>query len=122
MHVSVTPYQLFLAAIALYFIGERIAKVIRREKTQTIFKVIMTIGIWSVILAISLFPKTALYLSKQLGMGENLNTLIFSGFILVFIILFKMLNILERNERNITELVRKEALKGIAQSKHKSRI
>ncbi len=103
-------YQIILALVATIFIGSGIAKFIRHERSQTIFKLVVSTVIWGSILTFSLFPKASFSVSKAVGLGENLNTLIFIGFVVVFVILFKLLNLIERLERNLSELVRKEAL------------
>lgn len=106
-------FQIILALIAIFFLINGIFKFVKRKKGQTIFKLVITIAIWGIILVFSIYPEATRFLTKQLGLGENLNTLIFLGFVVVFIILFKMINIIERIERDISEIVRKEALKKI---------
>lgn len=106
-------FQIILALVAIFFLASGILKFIKRAKSQTFFKLLMTIIIWGSIFFFSLFPKTAQGLSSTLGLGENLNTLIFIGFVIIFIIVFKLLSIIERLERNISEIVRKEALEKI---------
>ncbi|MEK7079568.1 MAG: DUF2304 domain-containing protein [Patescibacteria group bacterium] len=108
-----TFIQFILSLIALFFLGNRIIRFLRKERTQTGFKLIMTLLVWGGILFTSLFPVTVHNLSRNLGFGDNLNTLIFFGFVVVFVILFKLLASIENMERNITEIVRKEALKDL---------
>ncbi len=103
-------YQIVLALVAIIFIGNGIAKFIQHERSQTIFKLGVSTIIWGSIMAFALFPRVSFTVSKSIGLGENLNTLIFIGFVVVFVILFKLLAIIERLERNLSELVRREAL------------
>ncbi|MGK2848753.1 MAG: DUF2304 domain-containing protein [Minisyncoccota bacterium] len=102
--------QLILICIALIFLGNGILKFIQRERGQTFFKFCMTLIIWGFVAFFAVFPGTAREISLALGLGENLNTLIFIGFVITFIILFKFLSILERLEHDISEIIRKEAL------------
>ena len=108
-----TLIQFILSFIALFFLGNRIIRFLRKERSQTGFKLIMTLFVWGGVLFTSLFPVTVHNLSRALGFGDNLNTLIFFGFVMVFVILFKLLASIENMERNITEVVRKEALKDL---------
>lgn len=110
MLFELSIYQIVLGIVALFFLSDGITKFIKREKSQTLFKLAATIIIWGGIFIFSLLPQLTHTISKGLGLGENLNTLIFIGFMMIFIILFKIINIIERIERNISEIVRKEAL------------
>lgn len=103
-------YQITLALVAFLFLSSGAMKFIRRERSQTFFKLFLTLVIWGAIFFLSIFPKTAQEFSSTIGLGENLNTLIFIGFVIIFIIIFKLLNIIEKLERNLSEIVRKEAL------------
>jgi len=113
-------YQIILALVAFLFIWNGIAKFIRHERSQTIFKLGVSTLIWGSVLAFALFPRVSFTVSKAIGLGENLNTLIFIGFVVVFIILFKLLSVIERLERNLSEMVRKEALEKLPPKKKAS--
>jgi hypothetical protein len=111
--MSITSLSLILLVFSLYSIVERLVKFVRKEQNQSAFKLVATIFIWGGISYIALFPIRVRQLSEKLGFGDNLNTLIFFGFIIVFFILFRLLSILEKNERLLTEIIRKEALKDL---------
>lgn len=114
-------YQILLATIALIFLLGAVSKFLKKESGQTFFKVLLSTIVWGAIFVFSLLPQSVHTISERLGLGSNLNTLIFIGFVLIFIILFKLLGIIERIERNISELVRKEALLRYVESKHNKR-
>jgi hypothetical protein len=109
--------QMILTLVALFFLLKALLKFAKKERSQTFFKLFANVIIWGGIMLFSLFPKLTHIFSEKLGFGQNLNTLIFIGFVIVFMILFKIINILERTERNISEIIRKEALKEIENSR-----
>ncbi|MFA6383717.1 MAG: DUF2304 domain-containing protein [Parcubacteria group bacterium] len=108
--MNISIYQIILGLIAFVFIVNGSFKFFKRAQGQTFFKFAVTIVIWASIFAFAIFPNISHMISEKIGLGENLNTLIFIGFVVIFLILFKMLSIIERAERNISEIVRKEAL------------
>lgn len=110
---DISILQMLLAVASAAFLFSGAVKFFQREKSQTFFKFLASTLVWGVILSFSLFPQFSHTLNSKLGFGENLNTLIFIGFILVFAILFKIINIIEKIERSISEIVRKESLEKI---------
>ena len=111
--MGISIYQIILGLIALIFIINGILRFAKGEKYQTLFKLFSTLLIWGVIFVFSIFPEFSHFISTKIGLGENLNTLIFIGFVMLFIIIFKLLNTVENLERDITEIVRNEALNKI---------
>jgi len=102
--------NLALVAVASLFLINGIVRFFKGEERQTLFKLFAYLVIWGSILTFGLFPQASRSISQFLGFGENLNTLIFLGFVIVFFALFKLVNAVERLERNISEIVRREAL------------
>jgi len=102
--------HLVLVGVAALFLIDGVVKFFKRERRQTLFKLFANLAVWGSILTLVLFPRMSHVVSQWLGFGENLNTLIFLGFVTVLIALFKLLNATERLERHISEIVRKEAL------------
>ena len=110
MPTNISVYQIFLSLIALLFLVNSAVRFLKKEKSQSFFKFSTTLVIWGFILFVGLYPQLAHSISQKFGMGESLNTLIFTGFVVIFMVIYKLLNIIEKLERNISELVRKEAL------------
>jgi hypothetical protein len=119
MHESF--YQIALAVFCLGVITERTLRFFRREYTQSLIKYISIIVIWGTIALFSLFPPVTHWISIRLGLGENLNALIFIGFIVLFLLFFRMLAIVEHIETTITELIRKEALRDLQMTTKKKK-
>jgi len=106
-----TTYQIIVTGISLYFIFDRIKKRLSKEPRQSFLKVIATIILWSSVICITLFPGLLDVLTQIIKIDKDDNSII--GVILIFslVLFFKILSIIERIEKNITELVRRESLK-----------
>lgn len=108
--MNLSTLQIILSLLALIMLSQGFYKYIKHEQGQTLFKLMVSVVMWGGILIFSLLPAFSHTVTRLLGFGENLNTLIFLGFIIIFLILTKIIHVIERVERNISEIVRKEAL------------
>ena len=59
---------------------------------------------------IAIYPNSTYYMSQIIGIEDNINAVILTGFLFVFLIIFKLLSAIEKLEQNISEITRKEAL------------
>lgn len=108
--MRISPVNLALVVVAALYLISGTIKFFKREERQTFFKFFAYLVVWGSILTFGLFPRASRSISLFLGFGDNLNTLIFLGFVMVFVALFKLIGAVERLERNISEIVRREAL------------
>jgi len=109
----ITIYQIALALVASFIVGERLLRFMRRERSQSLVKMLSIVGIWGGIGAVALFPEIAHFIRIKMGFGDNFNTIIFIAFVILFSLFFRLLTIIERIEGTITEFVRKESLKDL---------
>jgi hypothetical protein len=69
--------------------------------------------VWGGMAAVALYPELTVFLAKTIGIEGNLNAIILTGFILVFLMIFKLLSAIERVESQLSDVVRNDALKKI---------
>jgi len=103
-------FQSILGGIAIFFLVQNIRKFIGGDTSYALGKFFATFVIWAGVLFFALFPNLARVISLTLHIGENLNTLIFIGFVIVFLFLFRLLRAIEKLEKDITKLVRNNTL------------
>jgi len=118
--LGLQPYQFVVAALSLAMIGFGLERYLRGGKGQTLLKLLIRLVVWGGMLLIALFPKITYALASVIGIEGNINAVILTGFLLIFLIIFKMLSAIERIEQQITSLTRKEALKNLKQTKKKA--
>jgi hypothetical protein len=108
--INLSLLQIILAALSVVMILQGIIRYAKHIQGQTFFKVTLSTILWAGILTFTLFPASSHVITNVLGFGENLNTLIFIGFVVTFFVIAKIIRVIERVERNISEIIRKEAL------------
>lgn len=106
-------YQIIVSVIAVVMIFQGVKNFIRGKSGQTVLKLSARIAVWGGMAFIALYPAFTITLAKIVGLEGNVNAVILTGFLLVFLIIFKLLSAIERLEQNISELTRKDALKEI---------
>lgn len=106
-------YQIIIILISAFMIFQGMKNYIRGKDGQTLYKLAIRIIVWGGMAFIAIFPSFTNVLAKIVGIEGNINAVILTGFILVFLMVFKLLSAIERLEQNISELTRKEALKEI---------
>jgi len=94
-------------------IFQGIRNYIRGKSGHTIYKLSIRLIVWGGMIFIAIFPEIINLLGKTLGIIDNMNAIILTGFLFVFIMIFKLLSAIERLEQNISELVRNDSLKEI---------
>lgn len=106
-------YQIAITIIAAGMIFQGAKNFIQGKRSQTVLKLAVRVVVWGGMAAIALYPPLASQLAAAIGMQGNINAVILTGFLLVFLMIFKLLNAIEYLEQQISEVTRKDALKEI---------
>ncbi len=106
-------YQIVVAAIATIMIYQGLANFIKGKQSQTLLKLFTRILVWGSMATIAVFPKITNVIAKTIGIEGNINAVILTGFILIFLMIFKLLSAIERLEQQITEVTREKALENL---------
>lgn len=109
-------YQIVIPIICAVLILNSFRRFITREKNYSLLKLLLRIVVWGGLAAITLMPEMSVVIAEIIGIQDNINALVLLGFVLVFVTIFKLLNLIEAQERTITKLVREIALKDITEN------
>ena len=106
-------YQVAITIVAALMIFQGVKNFASGKRSQTFLKLLTRIVVWGGMALIALFPRFTFWLADHIGIVGNVNAVILTGFILVFLMIFKLLSAIERLEQKMTELTRKESLEEI---------
>lgn len=107
---SIHLYQIVILLIAAVMVSQGIQRYAKGETGQTLFKLLVRLSVWGGMVIIVLFPNISNLLANVIGIQGNINAVILTGFILVFLMIFKLLSAIERLEQQISLLTRTDAL------------
>lgn len=106
-------YQIVIGVIAIFMIHQGGKDYFRGGNNQTFIKFFVRVVVWSGMTAIVIFPNLTNLTAEIIGIQDNVNAAVLAGFILVFLMIFKLLSAIERLEQQISILTRKDALSEI---------
>ena len=110
-------YQIVVIIIAAIMLYQGFERFVKRDPSQTLLKFFVRLVIWGGMGAVALFPPISAVIAKFIGIEEDTNAVILTGFLLVFLMIFKLLSAIEKLEKRFTEFVRKDALKKVNKKK-----
>ena len=111
--MSFALYQIVILVIAFVMLYQGINNYFKRQKGQTFLKLVTRIIVWGGMAIIIAFPAVSNVLANIIGIKGNVNAVILAGFLLVFLMMFKLLSAIERLEQNLSEVTRNKALEDI---------
>jgi hypothetical protein len=106
-------YQIVVTLIAIVMVYQGISNFIKGINHPTVLKLFVRLIVWGGMAVVALFPAITFWGAKVIGIEGNMNAVILTAFILIFLMIFKLLSAIERVELQISELTRKEALKDL---------
>ena len=111
--MKIEIYQIVIVAISSVMLFMGIKDFVKREAGQTFLKLAVRIIVWGGMAVIAIYPDSTWVVARAIGIVDNINAAIMIGFLLIFLIIFKLMSAIEKIEQNISELSRKDALKDL---------
>lgn len=108
--MKIQLYQIIIVGISAVMLFQGAKEFFKRETGQTLLKFIVRLIVWGGMATVAVYPNSTQIVARIFGIEDNINAVIITGFLLVFLIIFKLLSAIEKIEQNISELTRKEAL------------
>ena len=110
-------YQIMILGISAVMLFTGIKEFFKRESGQTFLKLSVRLVVWGGLAVLAIYPNSTMLVARFLGIEDNINAAVLIGFLLVFLIIFKLLSAIEKVEQNISELTRREALSHLNDSR-----
>jgi hypothetical protein len=110
-------YQILVSAISAIMIYQGVKNFAKGKSGQTVLKLFVRLLVWGGMALIAIFPEFSNTLASIIGLEGNINAVILTGFILIFLMIFKLLSAIEKLEQQMTEVTRKEALSNLKSEK-----
>src|SRR3989344_63623 len=117
--MSLALYQIIIIFFAILMISQGIKNFFKRENGQTFIKLFVRIIVWGGMATIVAFPYASNFIASLIVIQDNVNAAVLAGFLLVFMMIFKLLSAIERLEQQITTVTRDRAISHIHKESEK---
>lgn len=111
------PIQLILIILIILAVLRLLYQL--KNKNISLGQFLIWLFIWSVAIIIISAPAITTYLATIVGIGRGVDLAIYISVIAIFYLLFKLLLRIEKIEKDITKIIRIEALKNISSDENK---
>ena len=101
-------YQIIIICISSVMLFQGVKDFFKRETGQTFLKLSVRIFVWGGMGLVAVYPDSTMVVARFLGVQGHINAVILTGFVIVFLVVFKLLSEVERIEKNLFELTRNE--------------
>lgn len=115
--MSFALYQIVIVVLAIMMISQGVKNFLKHENGQTFLKLAVRIFVWGGMAVVVAFPGISNTIARTIGIEDNINAVILTGFLLVFLMIFKLLSAIERLEQQISIVTRNQALSDIQKEK-----
>ncbi len=105
------PIQILLTVVLLI----AIAVTWRRAKEGVIRKreAVLWSLVWIIAAVVILLPETTSFVANLLGVGRGVDLVLYASVIVLFFLVFKLFTSLDRIDKKLTDIVRKDALQDL---------
>jgi hypothetical protein len=117
--MKISLYQIIVVGVSSVMLFTGIKDFAKREVGQTFLKLFVRIVVWGGMALVAIYPDFTLLLAKIIGIEGNINAVILTGFLLIFLIIFKLLSAIEKIEQNVSELTRRDAIQQLPRQREK---
>ena len=107
--MNISIYQIFIPLFCIYILFRVILHY--RRGTYTLGILIMGILLWGGIALLALFPTLSNGVTKVTGIKSNIDAVVFLALLVLFLFIFRLSLQMEYLRRDITNLVREDALR-----------
>jgi len=106
---------MIIQLLLILFILFAIAKVGLRYKDKVISlqEFILWTVFWLIVALIVIFPDITSYAANLVGVGRGVDLVIYLSILILFYLVFRVLVKIDKLEKNITKIVRKDAIKKV---------
>lgn len=108
-------YQIIVFVLGFMFVAKALSHFVRKE--QTIRELIAIILFWGAIFVFTIAPQIFEKVAIFLGFKEYINGLFIAAFVVLFYTVFKLVLKADKQQKQLTQLVRKLAIEKIEKTK-----